>query len=50
MNYLGYMWVDIDRNIDEAAELIKKANELDPENAAYIDSLGWLYFRQGKYD
>ena len=49
MNYLGYMWADINQNIDEAAKLIIKANELDPDNAAYIDSLGWLYFRQGKY-
>lgn len=50
MNYLGYMWADINRNIDKAAKLIIKANELDPDNAAYIDSLGWLYYRQGKYD
>jgi len=50
MNYLGYMWADINRNINEAAKLIIKANELDPDNAAYIDSLGWLYYRQGKYD
>ena len=50
MNYLGYMWADINQNIDEAAKLIIKANKLDPDNAAYIDSLGWLYFRQGKYD
>ena len=50
MNYLGYMWADINQNLDEAAKLIIKANELDTDNAAYIDSLGWLYFRQGKYD
>ena len=50
MNYLGYMWADINRNLDEADRLITKANELDPDNAAYVDSLGWLYFRQGKFD
>jgi len=50
MNYLGYMWADINRNLDEAANLIIKANELEPDNAAYVDSLGWLYFRQGKFD
>ena len=50
MNYLGYMWADINRNLDEAARLIIKANELEPDNAAYVDSLGWLYFRQGKFD
>ena len=50
MNYLGYMLTDINRNIDKAAELIIKANELEPDNAAYIDSLGWLYYRQGKFE
>ena len=50
MNYLGYMWADINRNLDEATTLIIKANELEPDNAAYVDSLGWLYFRQGKFD
>ena len=49
MNYLGYMWADINRNLDEAAKHITKANELSPDNASYVDSLGWLYFRQGKY-
>ena len=49
MNYLGYMWTDINRNIDEAAKYISRANELAPDNAAYVDSLGWLYYRQGKY-
>ena len=49
MNYLGYMWADINRNLDEAAKYIIKANELAPENAAYVDSLGWLHYRQGKH-
>ena len=30
--------------------MIKKAVELDPANGAYLDSLGWVYFRLGKYD
>ena len=49
MNYLGYMWADINRNLDEAAKHIIRANELSPDNASYVDSLGWLYFRQGKF-
>ena len=49
MNYLGYMWTDINRNIDEAAKYITRANELAPDNAAYVDSLGWLYYRQDKH-
>lgn len=48
-NYLGYMWVDRNENLEEAGECIRKALELEPGNGAYLDSLGWLYYRQGKY-
>jgi tetratricopeptide (TPR) repeat protein len=48
-NYLGYMWVEQGVNLDEAGQLIRRALELEPGNAAYIDSLGWLYYKQGKY-
>jgi tetratricopeptide (TPR) repeat protein len=46
-NYLGYSWVDRGERIEEAGDLIKKAVELDPENGAYLDSLGWYYFKKG---
>jgi tetratricopeptide (TPR) repeat protein len=46
-NYLGYMWADRDVNLDEALELISRAVALDPENAAYLDSLGWVHYRLG---
>ncbi len=49
-NYLGYMWVEHNLHLDEAEEMIKKALELDPDNGAYLDSLGWLNFRKGKFD
>lgn len=49
-NYLGYMWVDHDRNLDEAGELIRKALEADPDNGAFLDSLGWFYFKKGDYE
>lgn len=49
-NYLGYMWIENDMNIDEAGELIKTAAELDPESGAIADSLGWLYFKKGKLE
>ncbi|HEV3410297.1 MAG TPA: tetratricopeptide repeat protein [Chthoniobacterales bacterium] len=49
-NYLGYMWVERNTHLDEAEEMIKKALELDPNNGAYLDSLGWLHYRKGKYD
>ena len=48
LNYLGYMWAEKGQNLPEALRMIRRALELDPENAAYIDSLGWVYFRMGE--
>ena len=45
LNYLGYMWADRDVRLQEALELLKKAVDLEPNNGAYLDSLGWAYFR-----
>jgi tetratricopeptide (TPR) repeat protein len=50
LNYLGYMMADRNVHLEEALELIKKALALDPQNGAYLDSLGWAYFRMGNYD
>jgi tetratricopeptide (TPR) repeat protein len=36
-------------NIDEAMKLVLKALELEPNNGAYLDSLGWIYYRKGDY-
>ncbi|HWN93532.1 MAG TPA: tetratricopeptide repeat protein, partial [Methylomirabilota bacterium] len=47
LNYLGYMWADRGTNLSRARELIEKAVQLDPTNAAYLDSLGWVLFKQG---
>jgi tetratricopeptide (TPR) repeat protein len=46
LNYLGYMLVDRGIRLGEATEYIKRAVELDPYNGAYLDSLGWAYFKQ----
>jgi tetratricopeptide (TPR) repeat protein len=50
MNYLGYMLADRGLKLDEALKLIQKAVEVDPGNGAYLDSLGWVYFRMNKLD
>ena len=50
LNYLGYMLADQNLQLDDALGYIKKAVELDPANGAYLDSLGWAYFRLGKYE
>jgi tetratricopeptide (TPR) repeat protein len=50
LNYLGYMLADQNMKLEEAFEYIKRAVDLDPTNGAYLDSLGWAYFRLGKFE
>ncbi|HEX8154998.1 MAG TPA: tetratricopeptide repeat protein [Thermoanaerobaculia bacterium] len=47
LNYLGYMWAEDNMNLDRAQDMLTRALTQDPKNAAYIDSLGWVYFRKG---
>ena len=48
LNYLGYMFAEAGIKLDEAAKLVGRALELDPNNGAYLDSLGWVYYRQNR--
>jgi tetratricopeptide (TPR) repeat protein len=50
LNYLGYMFADRGIRLEEAQQLISKALDLDPDNGAYQDSLGWVYYRLNKLD
>ena len=50
LNYLGYSWIDQGTHLDEALEMIKKALEWDPTDGYVVDSLGWAYYRLGRYD
>lgn len=50
LNYLGYSWVDMNRNLEKGLEMIKKAVELKPDDGYIVDSLGWAYFRLGRFD
>ena len=50
LNYLGYMNADREVRLEESLNYIKLAVSLEPTNGAYLDSLGWAYFRLGKYD
>lgn len=47
LNALGYTLADGNRNLDEAAALLARAEQIEPDNAALLDSLGWLAFRRG---
>ena len=47
-NALGYLLAEQNKNLTEAVELIMFALEQDPENGAYLDSLGWAYYKQGQ--
>lgn len=49
LNYLGYMWLEKGINIEEAGLLIRRALQFVPENGAFIDSLGWFYFKKGDF-
>lgn len=46
MNYLGYMWAEHGEKLDQARELIEKAVKAEPKNAAYLDSLAWVLYKQ----
>ena len=45
LNYLGYMLTDRNLRLPEALAMIQKALDRDPNNGAYLDSLGWVYYR-----
>ena len=49
LNYLGYMLADKGVELMRAKELIEKALELAPDNPAYLDSYGWVFYRLGEY-
>jgi tetratricopeptide (TPR) repeat protein len=49
LNYLGYMQADRGVKLDEALSMIQKAVKEEPQNYAYLDSLGWAYFKLGQY-
>jgi tetratricopeptide (TPR) repeat protein len=50
LNYLGYSWIDQGMNLDDGLKLLMEAVELVPNDGAITDSLGWAYYRLGKYE
>jgi tetratricopeptide (TPR) repeat protein len=50
LNYLGYSWVDMGSNLDEAFKMLHRAVELRPDDGYIVDSLGWAHFKLGHYE
>jgi tetratricopeptide (TPR) repeat protein len=50
MNYLAYSWVDRGVNVEQALEMLKQAVAARPEDGYIVDSLGWAYFKLGRYE
>jgi tetratricopeptide (TPR) repeat protein len=50
LNYLGYLLANENRGLDEAIRLIQRALDADPGNPAFLDSLGWAYYRQRDFE
>lgn len=47
-NFLGYLFIEDNRNLDEAIRLVNKALKAQPQNGAYLDSLGWAYYKKAQ--
>lgn len=48
LNYYGYMLGDLGIRLEEAQSLVQRALAEDPYNGAYLDSLGWIYYKENK--
>jgi len=48
-NFLGYLWADHNQRLDEAERLIRQAVAAEPDSPAYLDSLAWVLYRQGRF-
>jgi tetratricopeptide (TPR) repeat protein len=49
LNYLGYMLAESGRRLHDSLSYVERALALDPENPAYLDSLGWALFKLERY-
>jgi tetratricopeptide (TPR) repeat protein len=49
-NYVAFMWAEHNMHLDEAEDMIGRALQFDPDNGAYLDTLGWIHYRKGKFE
>jgi tetratricopeptide (TPR) repeat protein len=50
LNFLGYVMADHGRGLEEARGMIERALRVEPENGAFVDSFGWVLYRQGRLE
>ena len=50
LNYLGYSWVEKGQNVQQALAMLEKAISLKPDDGFILDSVGWAYYKLGRYD
>ena len=50
LNALAYFWAEADRNLPQALKYSQQAADAAPDRGEFVDTLGWVYFRLGKYD
>jgi Tfp pilus assembly protein PilF len=49
LNYLAYVWAEKGVNLDKAHEYVTRALKLQPREGAFLDTLGWIYYRKGAF-
>ena len=49
-NDLGYAWADEGKNLGQAETLVRKAVQQEPDNLSFLDSMGWVLYKRGKYE
>jgi tetratricopeptide (TPR) repeat protein len=49
-NYVAFMWAEHNMHLDEAEDMVGRALQFDPNNGAFLDTLGWIHYRQGKFE
>ena len=50
LNYLAYSWADQGVKLDQALQMLRKADQLEPDQGYILDSIGWAYYRLKQYD
>ena len=49
-NYVAFMWAEHNLHLDDAEDMVGRALQFDPNNGAYLDTLGWIHYRKGKFE